>query len=64
MAGQPALPKPLMWMGGSKKDLVALPEAVVDVFGYALFLAHSGKRHESTKVLRGFGDASVLEVIE
>ena len=24
----------------------------------------SGGRHESTKVLRGFGDASVLEVIE
>ena len=56
--------RPLIWMGSSKKDLVALPAAVVDTFGYALFLAQSGKRHESTKVLRGFGDASVLEVIE
>jgi phage-related protein len=27
-------------------------------------LAQTGKRHDSTKVLRGFGDASVLEVIE
>jgi phage-related protein len=51
-------------MGGAKKDLCALPAAVVDVFGYALYLAQCGKRHESTKVLRGFGDASVLEVIE
>ena len=64
MAQQPAPPKPLIWMGSSKRDLVALPAAVVDVFGYALFLAQSGQRHESTKVLRGFGDASVLEVIE
>ncbi len=64
MAQQPAPPKPLIWMGSGKRDLVALPAAVVDVFGYALFLAQSGKRHESTKVLRGFGDASVLEVIE
>ena len=57
-------PKPLIWMGGAKKDLCALPAGVVDAFGYALYLAQCGKRHESTKVLRGFGDASVLEVIE
>ena len=37
--GQPPA-KPLVWMGGSKKDLVALPAAVVDVFGYGLYLAH------------------------
>lgn len=51
-------------MGSSKKDLRALPADVVDTFGYALFLAQCGKRHESTKVLRGFGDASLLEVVE
>jgi phage-related protein len=28
------------------------------------YLAQTGKRHDSTKVMRGFGDASVLEVIE
>ena len=64
MTQQLVPPKPLIWMGSSKKDLVVLPAAVVDVFGYALFLAQSGARHESTKVLRGFGDASVLEMIE
>src|SRR5262249_50453726 len=56
--------KPLMWMGSSKKALRALPADVKDVFGYALFLAQTGRRHESTKVLRGFGDAGVLEVVE
>jgi phage-related protein len=64
MPQPPTSVKPLIWMGSSKKDLVALPAAVIHVFGYALFLAQSGKRHEHTKVLSGFGDASVLEVIE
>ena len=51
-------------MGSSKKDLRALPADVVDVFGYALYVAQTGKRHDNTKVLKGFGGASVLEVIE
>jgi phage-related protein len=51
-------------MGSSKKDLVALPALVVDVFGYGLYLAQTGRRHENSKVLRGFGDASVVEIVE
>ena len=51
-------------MGSSKKDLRALPADVVDVFGYALYVAQIGKRHDNTKVLKGFGGASVPEVIE
>jgi len=50
-------------MGSSKKDLLRMPAPVVDVFGYALFLAQAGGRHIATKVLRGFGDASVIEVV-
>jgi phage-related protein len=34
----PPQAKPLYWVGRSKKDLLALPETVVHVFGYALFL--------------------------
>jgi phage-related protein len=64
MKRNPPAPKPLIWMGSTKKDLQALPAGVVDVFGYALYLSQTGKRHDNTKVLRGFGDASVLEVIE
>jgi phage-related protein len=29
-------PRPLVWMGSSKKDLLKLPSSVIDVFGYAL----------------------------
>ena len=57
-------PKPLEWIGSSKKDLLALPSEVVDVFGYALHLAQTGKMHSHAKPLRGFGSAGVLEVVE
>lgn len=55
--------KPLVWLGSSKRDLLRVPAPVMDVFGYAFFLAQSGGRHASTKVLKGFGDASVIEVL-
>jgi len=61
---QTGQPKPLEWIGSSKKDLMALPPEVVDVFGYALYLAQTGERHEQAKPLRGFGSAGVLEVVE
>ena len=57
-------PKPLEWIGSSKKDLKALPDEVMDVFGYALFLAQIGGKHDQAKPLHGFGSAGVLEVVE
>jgi len=50
----PAELKRLEWIGSSKKDLKALPEEVIDVFGYALYLAQAGEKHEQAKPLRGF----------
>lgn len=41
-----------------------MPEEVMQVFGYALYLAQIGKKHEQAKPLRGFGSAAVLEVVE
>jgi phage-related protein len=65
MTGGPTgQPRPLEWIGSSKKDLMALPAQVVDVFGYALHLAQTGGRHDQAKPLRGFGSAGVLEVVE
>jgi phage-related protein len=32
--------------------------------GYALYLAQIGKKHESVKLLKGFGGASVLELVD
>ena len=56
--------KPLRWTGSSKRDLLALPKPVVDLFGYALYLAQAGKKHDQAKPLKGFGSAGVLEVAE
>ena len=56
--------KPLHWVGSSKRDLLFLLEPVVDLFGFALYLAQDGKKHEQAKPLRGFGSAGVLEVVE
>lgn len=56
--------KPLEWIGSSYKDLMALPVDVRRIFGFALSLAQTGDKHDSAKVLKGFGGADVLEVIE
>ncbi len=56
--------KPLHWIGSSHKDLMALPSGVRRFFGFALSLAQAGDRHDAAKVLKGFGGAGVLEVVE
>lgn len=56
--------KPLYWVGSSKRDLRSLPGPVVDLFGFALYLAQDGRKHKQAKPLRGFGSAAVLEVVE
>ena len=56
--------KPLVWVGSSKKDLMALPTHVRKFFGHALDFAQHGDRHDAAKVLKGFGGAGVLEVVE
>ncbi len=60
----PTHQKPLEWIGSSHKDLMALPADVRRFFGFALSLAQAGDQHDSAKVLKGFGGAGVLEVVE
>ena len=47
-----------------KTGLAFPPDSVEDLFGYALYLAQDGKKHEQAKPLKGFGSAGVLEVVE
>ncbi|HBR51533.1 MAG TPA: addiction module toxin RelE [Nitrospira sp.] len=56
--------RPLEWIGSSYKDLMALPADVRRFFGYALSLAQAGDQYDDAKVLKGFGSAGVLEVVE
>jgi len=43
---------------------MALPADVRRLFGFALSLAQVGDKHDAAKVLKGFGGAGVLEVVE
>jgi phage-related protein len=59
----PQSEKSVFWIGSSKRDLLAFPDDVKDVFGYALHLAQHGEKYASAKPLKGFGGAKTLEVI-
>ena len=56
--------KPLFWMGSSRKDLKRFPAEVQDDMGYALRDTQFGGQRINAKVLKGFGGAGVLEVVE
>jgi phage-related protein len=57
-------PKPLVWVGSSKRDLKAFPRAVQRDLGQALEIAQFGRTPLHAKPLRGFKGAGVLELVE
>lgn len=56
--------KELFWLGSAYDDLMAMPDAVKDIFGYALDLAQKGERHPKAKPFHIRGEAGVIEVVE
>ena len=57
-------PKPLFWIGSSRKDLKSFPRPVQRSCGFALRHAQSGTKHPDAKPLKGFKGAGVLEIVE
>jgi len=55
-------PKPVRWVGGSRKDLGGFPEEVRRRVGGALWEAQIGRKAPYAKPLRGFGGAGMLEI--
>lgn len=55
--------KPVVWVSSARRDFDAFPVAVHREVGYALYRAQIGEKHDAAKVLKGFGDAGVLEVV-
>lgn len=55
--------KPVRWMGTSLRDLRSFPRSVRIDIGRALFTAQEGKTDPAAKPLKGFGGASVLEIV-
>lgn len=43
---------------------MALPSDIRKFFGHALYFAQRGVQHDAAKVMKGFGGAGVLEVVE
>ena len=56
-------PKPVIWMGSSRKDFGEFPAAVKDRMGYALFVAQQGAKHHTAKPLKGYRGAGVMEIV-
>lgn len=55
--------KPVKWIGTSLRDLRPFPREVRIGIGHALFAAQEGKTDPAAKPLKGFGGASVLEIV-
>src|SRR6266481_8112730 len=58
------VPRPLVWIASSRRDLKGFPESAKDVIGYALYLAQVGRKYEAAKPLKGFGSAGVIEIVD
>jgi phage-related protein len=55
--------KPLHWVGAAKKELLALPDDVIDDMGYALGAVQLGAMPPQAKPWKGEGPG-VLELVE
>jgi phage-related protein len=51
-------------MGSSREDLKAFPEQVRRDIGQALYTAQQGETDPAAKPLKGFGGASVMEIVD
>jgi phage-related protein len=58
------LPKPVRWIGSSKRDLTDFPKEVRQRVGGALWEAQLGRKAAYAKPLKGFSGAGVLEIID
>jgi phage-related protein len=55
--------RPLVWIGSSRRDLREFPREVRRSVGQALYAAQQGETDPAAKPLKGFGGASVLEIV-
>jgi len=57
------VPKSVRWVGTSLRDLRSFPRPVRIDIGHAFFAAQEGKIDPAAKPLKGFGGASVIEIV-
>jgi phage-related protein len=56
-------PKPVRWVGSSRKDVKGFPKLVQRHVGQALWAAQRGEEYPTVKALAGFGGRGVLEIV-
>ena len=56
--------KTVVWVGPTRKELKAFPRPVQRAVGLALYAAQLGETPPDAKVLQGFGEAGVPELVE
>ena len=56
MAEKPKQPGKLVWLVDSLDRLTGFPPTVRQKLGFALYQAQIGQKHESAKMLHGFGE--------
>ena len=56
--------RPVVWVASAKRDFLTFPRETIRDVGHALYLAQCGDKPTNAKPLKGFGGASVLEIIE
>lgn len=57
-------PKPLVWVGPSRRELKAMPRGVQRAMGIALFYAQLGGVHPSARPMKGGALGGVTEIRE
>jgi phage-related protein len=60
---EPEEPKPVRWIGSSRKDVHSFPPPVRLGIGHALYAAQKGETDPAAKPLQGFGGRGVLEIV-
>ncbi len=55
--------RPIAWLGSTLTDVRSYSESVRQQVGTALREAQQGGKHQRAKPLKGFGNASVLEIV-
>ena len=57
-------PKPIVWIGTSRRELKTFPKRVRSDIGQALYTAQLGETDPAAKPLKGFGGALVMEIVD
>ena len=56
-------PRPVIWLGNSRKNIRAFPKKVQQELGGSIFIAQCGGMPDNAKPLKGLG-SGVLELVE